>query len=46
MTAQTSEEIRTKAAHRVIRNEGSLAELRHQIAILITELEEKGRDDR
>jgi dephospho-CoA kinase len=46
MTAQTSEAIRAQTADRVIRNEGSLQELRHQIAGLITELKEKGRGDR
>lgn len=45
LAAQTGEEARCAAAHRVLRNEGSLTELRAQVDILIEELRERAADE-
>lgn len=39
MAAQSSEETRTTAAHRVIRNDGTLQDLKRQVISLINEIE-------
>lgn len=43
MAAQSSEETRIAAAHRVVRNDGTLRDLRRQVVSLVAEIE--GMDD-
>ena len=41
LAAQTDEATRVRHAHRVLRNEGSLAELRRQVDALIADIREE-----
>lgn len=45
MAAQASEETRTAAAQRVVRNDGTLEDLHQQVMNLVTEIEGIARDD-
>lgn len=45
LAAQTGEKTRCAAAHRILRNDGSLAELRAQVDILIEEIRERAANE-